>query len=99
MNKYVRGGVVKQRHRLADTEAAGADESEGPEAAGVGDTDGTDGTEDTDGTKDTGGTEVSDAETLDLPAAEAPGNSPAPGDMEPEALCPISRHKNRAYND
>ena len=26
-----------------------------------------------------------DTEALDLPAAEAPGDSPAPGDMEPEA--------------
>ena len=59
MNKYVRGGVQKQRARLADTEAAGADESESPEAAGTEDTDGSaedTGTDGTDGsTEDTGG--------------------------------------------
>eukprot|EP01044_Picomonas_judraskeda_P010089 COSAG03_NODE_1277_length_4415_cov_3.408522_1_plen_535_part_10 len=87
MNKYVRGGVQKQRARLADTEAAGTGDTDGLDG-----TDGTDGSTDgTDGsTEDTGGTDGSDAETLDLPAAEAPGDSPAPGDMELEATDEIA---------
>jgi hypothetical protein len=114
MNKYVRGGVQKQRARLADTEAAGTGDTDGLDGTdgtdgstdGTDGTDGstdgtdgsTDGTDGTDGstdgtdgsTEDTGGTDGSDAETLDLPAAEAPGDSPAPGDMELEATDEIA---------